>query len=86
MQAITTKYHGPTDYRGARLTASTESGLRITVPYDHAHEGTLESHHATAAIALARKMGWHGTLYAGGVKGGYVFVWESQWERYEVRP
>lgn len=70
MIAISTKYHGPTNSRGSRISANA-NGHRVTVPYDHAlgHEGN----HAAAAIALCQKMHWRGELVSGGTGDGYVF-------------
>jgi hypothetical protein len=72
MKAIETKYHGPTNTRGARITASDLDGNRITVPYPHELSG--EDVHRVAAEALRDKMGWSGRLIGGSTKAGYVFV------------
>jgi hypothetical protein len=72
MKAITTRYHGPTNTRGSRITASDEDGNRVTVGYDHALSG--EAVYRVAAEALCTKMGWTGGLVAGSIKHGYVFV------------
>lgn len=80
MKAITTKYHGPTNRRGARVTARDCDGNRATVPYEGPFEGQLgtrEAAHARAVLALCRKMGWDGTLHYGEVKQGPVFVFTS---------
>jgi hypothetical protein len=71
MTAIRTKYLGPTNTRGARIKA-TANGRSITRPLDHATSGA--ERHAIVARALARKLGWSGTLIAGSVADGYVFV------------
>lgn len=55
MQAIITKYFGPTNSRGSRLVAKCEAGS-ITVPYDHALD--TEGNHRAAAKALCNKLGW----------------------------
>jgi hypothetical protein len=74
MQAITTKYHGPTHTRGARITATSESGLRATIGYPHELDG--ERCHRVAVLALCKKIGWTGELIAAGLRhGGYVYVW-----------
>jgi len=70
-QAITTKYHGPTNTRGARISARAEAG-RIFVPYNHALNSS--DNHAAAAMALAEKWGWDGPWHGGGTATGYVFV------------
>lgn len=71
-QAITTKYHGPTNTKGARISATTESGIRITIGYPYELSG--EACHRKAAEALCAKMGWNRRLVAGATKRGYVFV------------
>ena len=72
-QAITTKYHGPTDTRGSRISARAEPG-RIYVPYDHALD--IAENHAAAAHAYAQKYGWteYNDYVGGGTQDGYVFV------------
>lgn len=60
MQAIITKYHGPTPTRGSRMIARAQRGS-ITVPYDDALN--VEDNHHQAALALAAKFGWTGALY-----------------------
>ena len=63
MQAIRTRYYGPTNTRGSRITASCEAG-RLTVPYDHALD--LDDNHKAAADALTAKLGWTRWRYVGG--------------------
>lgn len=60
MQAIVTKYHGPTNYRGSRISAKADAG-RVTVPYDHAESNP----HDVAALALCSKLGWNCDLVEG---------------------
>lgn len=74
MQAIKTKYFGPTNSNPGRIKATAESGS-ITIQYPHGAPG-IEAAHTEAARALMVKMGWTGTLIAGGVKDGYVFVFQ----------
>lgn len=76
MKAIVTKYHGPTDYKGSRITASDEDGNRITISYPHELSG--EQVHRKAAQALCDKMGWSGELTGGSLKHGYVFVFTGK--------
>lgn len=74
MQSILTKYHGPTNTRGSRISAVTEAGHRLSISYPHELSG--EDVHRKAAVALCRKMGWSGcgTLVGGAIHGGgYVF-------------
>ena len=72
MKAIFTKYHGPTNYKGSRISASDEDHNRVTISYPYELSG--EAVHRKAAEALCTKMGWGGELIAGGMKNGYVFV------------
>lgn len=70
--AIQTRYIGPTNFRGSRVKAYTESGRSITIQI--APEWSSEDAHREAALALCRKMDWHGDLIEGGTKEGYVYV------------
>lgn len=72
-QAITTKYLGPTNHRGARVKATAQAGS-VTVPWDHAL-GPQENH-AEAAKALVAKYGWPRDVpwYGGATDDGYAFV------------
>jgi hypothetical protein len=54
-QAILTKFHGPTEIRGARLTARSEAGS-VYVAYDYGLSDT--DNHIHAAKALCAKLGW----------------------------
>jgi hypothetical protein len=80
MQAIVTKYLNPTDTKGARIKATCDAGY-VTVPFDYA--GTEEQTHASAAMALVRKLGWQdhgagmGNIWTAGSlpnQSGYCFV------------
>lgn len=55
MQAIVTRYLGPTDTKGARVKAACEAGS-LTVSWSYAI-GT-EENHDRAAHALAERLGW----------------------------
>lgn len=55
MQAIITKYLGPTDTRGGRVKAKCDAGS-VTVSWDHALD--IELNHRAAALALITKLGW----------------------------
>jgi len=73
MDAIITKYHGPSHVKGARISASV-STRRIYIPYPHELRG-LERHEAAAralleAIGLPRDT----ELFVGEIKNGFVFV------------
>lgn len=66
-QAIVTKYHGPTNKRGSRVSATAQAG-RIYVEWE---DGLgIEANHAAAAEAFARKWGWFGKWVQGGLPDG----------------
>jgi hypothetical protein len=44
-----------------------------------------EAAHAKVAVELCKSMGWTGTLVAGGIKNGYVFVFHNQTSRYPIQ-
>jgi hypothetical protein len=56
MKAIQTTFHGPTDTRGSRITATAGSN-RVTLSYDHALDA--DENHDAAALALCEKLGWN---------------------------
>lgn len=70
-QAIVTRYHGPTNTRGSRISATAEAG-RIYVAYDYALDAT--ENHAAAARAFAAKWGWSGEWKGGGTNDFNVWV------------
>lgn len=77
LQAIETKYLGPTHVRGARVKAVAEAGS-LTLSWDHALK--WHDNHRKAAEALAAKFNWTGEFYGELVGGalpgqrGYAFV------------
>lgn len=82
MKAIKTRYHGPGNVRGSRISAQDLDGNKVIIPYDHAESG--EAGHAKAALALCAKMGWNGELVAGASKRGYVFVFIDSWTEHYI--
>lgn len=76
MRAIFTKFHGPTNFRGARISASDSDGNRVTISYPYELSG--EACHRAAVDALRAKMGWNGEMVSGGTKNGYVFVFTPE--------
>jgi hypothetical protein len=80
MKAIVTKYHGPTNARGGRISATAEGGNRITLPYPH-EIGGIDERHRAAAVALCDKMKWGDAdkLVQGLLPDGKsrVFVWPA---------
>lgn len=72
MKAIKTTYHGPTNTRGSRISATDEDGNRVSIPYPYELIGM--DAHAQAALALCEKMEWDWPIIGGGLKNNYVFV------------
>lgn len=77
-QAIVTKYHGPTNHRGSRVSARCYAG-RITVAVDYSL--TSGEAHAAAMRALVEKLsvasggdGWRGNWTGGHAADGST-VW-----------
>jgi len=74
-QAIETKYHGPTNSRGSRVSVVTGSGIRRSYGWDDGLNP--EDNHVAAAVKLAKELGWikhEHELVTGGSRGGYVHV------------
>ena len=73
LQAIETKYLGPTDRRGARVKATCEA-RSVTRNWDHSLN--VEQNHRAAAEHLQNLMDWSGRLVQGGNASGtgYCFV------------
>jgi hypothetical protein len=60
MQAIQTRYLGPSNVRGSRVKAFAAAGS-ITLRWDH--RLNAEGNHRAAAEALANKLGWQGKWF-----------------------
>ncbi len=76
MQAITTKYHGATDTRGAYVSAQSGSGKRAKAdrwPDVHG-SNTLADASRRAVLVLCQKLAWTGTLIEGATHSGYAYV------------
>jgi hypothetical protein len=77
MKAIVTKYHGPSNVRGSRYSATAEGGNRVIVSADDRIGN--EENHAAAALALCNKLAWRGELVSGGLPDGHtVFVFTGR--------
>ena len=65
MQAIVTKFIGPTNFRPARVRATSQAGS-ITHTWDHSLD--VDGNHDLAARTLATRYGWldHGVYLVGG--------------------
>jgi hypothetical protein len=80
MKAIITKFHGPTNTKGSRISASDMDGNRIY--HNYRHSLNSEQNHWEAAYKLVDKMKWWEDgvignawpMVAGAIKGGYAFV------------
>ena len=93
MQAITTRYLGPTNCRGSRIVAQC-AARRIIVSWDY--ELNTEDNHKAAAKALIAQLGWDAMRWSGGPrtwtmgcihhtpKGGYVHVPNFEFNSYSV--
>lgn len=82
MKAIVTKYHGPTNVKGARMSASDMDGKRVIRSYRH--DMNSEDNHKYIAQELCIKMKWSGTLYMGAIKGGYAHVFRTEHDGYSI--
>lgn len=71
-QSIVTKYHGPANVKGSRVSATSTSGHRIMIEWDDATDS--DTNHKIAAARLAEKLGWSGRWEAGALPSGCVFV------------
>ena len=86
MKAIVTKYHGPGNVRGSRISATDNNGNRVTVPYDHALSG--EACHRVAFLALCAKLGvpnLNEYVFSPDRGAGYVYVRVTKYNRVTVR-
>ena len=71
-QAIVTKYHGPTDKRGSRISARCEI-KRVFFGYD-CTKNTIDNHRA-AMRELVQQLGWGGLWHGGGLPDGSSYCW-----------
>jgi len=85
MQAIQTKYHGPTNTKGSRISATCADGRRVYISYPHEIGGDMERHEV-AARALCEKLGWiPERLEGGALKDGYAFLMLGRLKVNELR-
>lgn len=80
LKSIITRYHGATNHKPSRISASAEGVGRVYLPYDYALDAA--DNHAAAARSLANKYGWLSdgmTLTGGGLPDGrgYAFVFTA---------
>ena len=77
MQAIRTRYIGPSNVKGSRIQAKCEGGS-IYVGYDHALD--IEDNHRAACEALSKKLQWDSTgsiIYGGVFDRDYYWVFNK---------
>lgn len=67
MQAIETKFLGPTNTKGARIKASAQAGS-VTIPFEYGPE--TDGAHDQALRALVAKLGWWGVWARGETADG----------------
>lgn len=79
-QAISTKFLGPTNSRGARIKATCDAGSKV-VKWDYSLN--TKQNHEMAAHDLALSLGWlkDSALIGGSLPGaGYAFVLVPKWD------
>ena len=73
MQTIETRYHGATNCKPSRISATASgSGKRVFASYDHSMD--IDGNHKAAAAKLLEAMDWRGQYIGGHTKAGMVFV------------
>ena len=69
MKVIVTKFHGATNTRGARISATAEGrGNKVFINYPH--ELNSDEAHYAAALKLCKLRGWSTELINGGLPNG----------------
>jgi len=85
MQAIRTRYIGPTNTRGSRIQAKCEAKT-IYVSYDHALN--IDGNHAAACRKLAESLGWgkgpYNVMHGGSFGNDTYWVFSTPWETLEL--
>lgn len=57
--SVTTRFHGPTDTRGSRVSATYGHGdFRVRISHSWSHSLSSEENHQGVAMKLAEQMGW----------------------------
>lgn len=75
MQSIQTKYLPAANKLGARIKATSTSGISAVVPVDYSLFS--ETLHFEAVKKLCKKLGWRGEFVAGATKDGFSFVFKN---------
>lgn len=72
-KAIETRFHGPSNVRGARISARAPDNP--TVFFDYPHDLNHSQRHGWAAKEYAKLQNWPGLYIAGYMRGsGFVYV------------
>ena len=71
-QTITTRYHGPANIKGSRISATCEA-KRIILSWDHALG--VDDNHSAAVEELTKRLGWDDIEFIGGWVPRYGHVW-----------
>ena len=69
---ILTRYHGPTEAKGARVSASAEGLGRISRAFDHALND--RANHVALAQEFARNLSLEGQWFGVSTPQGYLFT------------
>lgn len=77
MQAIITKYHGPSNVKGSRVSATCQAG-RVMIEWSDALNSA--NNHRSAAMALCLKLNWDGEWLSGVLPTGET-VWVCTTDR-----
>ncbi len=84
MQAIVTKFHGATNVRGSRMSATYDGG-RVFMGYDSGL--SPYGNHKAVAQKLCDKLGWEGRYEGGGMSDGrYAWVYVPTAEESSIAP
>ncbi len=74
-QTITTRYYGPGNVRGSRITARSSGDTSLTIPVDNSKD--VEESHKQACLNLMAKLEWSGSMVGGVSKNGMVWVFSD---------
>ncbi len=76
MQIITTKYLGATRTLGARIKATTSSGISKTIPYPYGL--SAPECHIKALKELNKQLNWSGDMTYSSTNTGYFFAFVDE--------
>jgi hypothetical protein len=84
MPSIVTRYLSATASHGARIKAKSAGGNTLTVSYQYNLND--RDNHMMAACALAKDLGWEGTLAQGVTDRDYVHILVESAFKKKIRP